>query len=368
MLRRSERPLICIRKDWNADSVASAVALFSMLRDMGKRPDVVCDGFASPKHLSFLPHLQDIRPEMAALRKFVISIDTAKSKVGELSYEVKDGRLHIYLTPKSGDITADQLKTRPTDYQHDVIVAVDAPDVRSLGAPAAVSADFFYRVPIIVLDHSPANELYGQVNLVDPKAAATSEVVFGLAKELGHPVKEELATALLTGIIAKTRSFKAGAFTPQTLTAAADLVSLGAKRDQIVASLYRTKTIPALKLWGRALARMKLDAALKLVSSILTRQDFALAGAGESDLADIIDELIASSPDAETIALFHEREDGSVCCTIRNDIRKNADRLAAPWNGEGGKSQSRCYLKGVSIADAERDVMAHVRAELSLQR
>jgi hypothetical protein len=101
------------------------------------------------------------------------------------------------------------------------------------------------------------------------------------------------------------------------------------------------------------------------VSSVLTRQDFVLAGANIRDLADIVDELISAAPEAETVALIYEMEDGSVCCTVRNDARRNADSLTAPWGGEGTRVQSRCYLKGTPIVEAERDILAHLRTTLA---
>ena len=365
-LKRSERPLIAFRKDWTPDAVASAVALSSVLTDMGKKVEIVCDGFAPADHLAFLPGLAAIRSEVSSLRKFVISIDTRERKVGELSYEAKDGFLHIYLSPKSGNFEPHNVKMGSTEYQHDLVITVDTPDIASLGRVAEHAADFLFRTPILNIDHSPANEMYGQVNCVDVKATSTGEVLYRICKEMGHPVKEGLATMLLTGMISKTRSFKSGALTPQALTAASELVSLGAKRDLIVSSLYRTKTIAILKLWGRALARMKYVPELKLVSSVLTRQDFVLAGASENDLADIIDELISTCPEAETVALIHEREDGSVCCTVRNDVKRNADRLTAPWNGEGGREQSRCYIKGKPLVEIEREILAHLRTTLAM--
>jgi len=90
-LRKSERPLIAFRKSWNPDAVASAVGLRLLLERMGKKPEVVCDGFTPPENLKFLPGLDRVRPEMSGLRAFVISVDTAKSRIGELSYEAKDG-------------------------------------------------------------------------------------------------------------------------------------------------------------------------------------------------------------------------------------------------------------------------------------
>jgi len=367
-LRKAERPLIAFRKDWNADAAAAAVALATALDGMGKKTEIACDGFAAPEHLAFLPQLKRVRPEISGLRTFVISVDAQKSRIGELSYEAKDGFLHIYLTPKSGSLDASQVKTSATDYRNDLIITIDTPDAASLGALRDTAADFFFRTPILNIDHSPANEQYGQVNWIDSTASATSEVVYRLVRDLERPVDADLATALLTGIVAKTRSFRSGAITPQTLMAASELVTAGARRDVIVSSLYRTKTIPALKLWGRALARLKSDPALKLVSSVLTRQDFALSGASESSLGDVVDELILSSPDAETVVLIYEKEGGEVCCVIRSEIRRDADALAARWDGEGGRTRAVCLLKGKTVGEAEQEILAHVRSEIAKPR
>lgn len=364
LLKKSERPLIAFRKSWNPDAAASAVGLCLVLERLGKKPEIVCDGFAPPENLKFLPRLDRVRPEMSGLRAFVISVDTAKSRIGELSYESKDGFLHIYLTPKSGTIASEQVKTSATDYRHDLIVTVDTPDLASLGEVREQAADFFFRTPIVNLDHSPANDGYGQVNHVDPTAASATEIVAGLAKDLGQAIDAELATALLTGIIAKTRSFRSGSLTPRTLSLASELVAAGAKRDVIVAALYRTKTVATLRLWGRALARLKHDAACRLVSTVLTRQDFALAGASEDDLPGVIDDLIAASPEAETIALLYEKAPDEICCLVRSENRRDADRLTEPFGGEGGRVESRCFLKGKTIADAERELLGHLRNEL----
>ena len=364
-LRKTERPLICFRKRWNPDSVASALCLYRILKHQGKTPELVCEDFSAKQNLSFLPQLELIRPEISSLRKFVISIDTSKSKIGELSYETKNDFLHIYLTPKSGSFESKHIKTSTTDYQHDLIITIDTPDMDSLGKMYGEAADFFHHTPILNIDHSPANEQYGQINYVDLTASSNGEVIFMLAKEMDHPIDEDLATAMLTGIISKTRSFKIGTLTPRVLTVASELVSLGAKRDKIVSNLYRTKNIPTLKLWGRALARMKFDPNNKLVSTILTRQDFALAGAEEDDLTDIIEELISSSPEAETVVILFEQKDGRVCCIIRNDSLKNADILSAPWKGVGDKVQTMCFLKDKTIVEAEKQVLSHLRKELS---
>lgn len=365
-LKKTKSPLICVPKSWNPDSVASAVALYEMLASMGKKPELVCEGFKAPSNLGFLEHLPKIRADIAPLKRFVISVDTSRNKVGELSYESEGDKLHIYLTPKSGEYGAAHVTTKGSDYHYDLIITIDAQDLRSLGSATEHAKEFFHHTPILNLDHSPANEHFGQVNHVDLTATSNGEILYLIAKEMDRPVTARLATALLTGIIAKTKSFKQGAITPRCLSLASELITHGAVRDTIVTSLYRTKDIPTLKLWGRALARMKHDGTHHIVSTVLTRQDFALAGAGEDALADVIDDLISSSPEAETVALLYEIEKDRVCCIVRNEKRKNADALTSKWKGRGGHIQSTCFIEGTDIMHAERDVLEHLRKTLAV--
>lgn len=364
-LRKSKNPLICFPKTWNPDAVASAIALFDILDSMGKKTEMFCEGFSSKSHISFLNHLEKIRPEISPLRKFVISVDTKRNKVGELSYEADGDALHIYLSPKSGHFDASHVRTKATDYHHDLIITIDTPDLRSLGKSPEDASDFFHHTPILNIDHSPANEHFGQVNHVDVTASSNGEVIYLLAKEMDHPITKSLATSLLTGIVSKTKSFKKGSITPRLLSLASELIAQGAERDRIVTSLYRTKDISTLKLWGRALARMKHDQTHHIVSTVLTRQDFALSGASEHVLADVIDELISASPEAETVALLYELENKGIRCIVRNEKRKNADALTSRWKGRGGRVQSVCTLRETDIMRAERDILDHLKATLS---
>ena len=121
-------------------------------------------------------------------------------------------------------------------------------------------------------------------------------------------IDADIATALLAGMITKTNSFKTENTKPNTLTIASRLMHLGANRDHIVQNLYRTRAISTLKLWGQALSHLQYDKSIGLVWTTITRDDFTRAGAQEHELYEIIDELIASSPEAKIIALLHEHQ------------------------------------------------------------
>ena len=126
------------------------------------------------------------------------------------------------------------------------------------------------------------------MNVVDVTAAACGEVCHDLV-EMIEPglMDEEVATAFLTGMIAKTKSFKAANVTPKTLQTASKLMARGAKRDLIMQQLYKTRSVGTLRLWGRALARLKTDEKERVVWTMISQQDFLHAGAQEEDLSDV---------------------------------------------------------------------------------
>ncbi len=370
-VQRSKDVLVTFRKEWNADAVASALALAHFLVRKGKRVDIVAHDFAATKSLAFLPKIADVKPELRNLQKFVISLDVSKTKIDELSYDMEGDTLRIHVTPKAGRFEEKHVSTASADFKYDCAIILDTPDYGALGETFAANTEFFYRQPTINIDHDPANEQYGNLNVVDVTATSTCEVLYDLLKKTGeHFLHEDVATCLMTGIIAKTRCFKTASVTPKTLDIASALVAAGARRDEIVQHLYRTRSIATLKLWGRALARLKYDPELKMAWTVLVRQDFIHAGATDEHLADVIDELIMNSPDAEIISVLYEQETpkepgrtASVCALVASEKRADALALVAGLKPEGTRKLARvCYLG--SMLDAETAVLAAIRKAL----
>ncbi|HTK05069.1 MAG TPA: DHH family phosphoesterase [Candidatus Eisenbacteria bacterium] len=374
-LQKSEHPLITFRKEWSVDAVASALALAKFLEKKGKKVDVVAEGFALPKSLKFLPGAEKIRPSFTHLQKFVIHLDLAKTKIDELSYDIEGDKLRIHVTPKAGRFDGKDVTTASTDFKYDCIITVDTPDYGSLGSLFTANTEFFYDRPTVNIDHEPSNEQYGNLNIVDITATSTAECVHSLLKSTGeHFLTEEIATCLLTGIVSKTRSFKTASVTPRTLDIASELVSAGAKREEIVQNLYRTRAISTLKLWGRALARLKFDPGIKMAWTLLLRQDFIHAGASEEHLVDVIDELIMNSPEAEIIGLLYEQESttepgkvAGICALVSSEKHSNSLGLMAGLKPDGTRRMARVCFPATAIMDAERSVMNAIYKSLGKQ-
>src|SRR5581483_3258582 len=60
---------------------------------------------------------------------------------------------------------------------------------------------------LINIDHHRSGRMFAQVNWIDPKAVATAEMVYRLAKRAGLKISAEVATCLYTAVLTDTGAF-----------------------------------------------------------------------------------------------------------------------------------------------------------------
>lgn len=371
VLEKSKHILLVLPTEKNSDALSAALALKLFLKKQYKQADIVADGFVMPKTLKFLPGIEETKPELTHLQKFIIKVDVSKAKIETLSYDIKDNWLSIYLTPKQGTISKNELRTAQSTFKYDLIITLGAQDLESLGSVFYNNTDLFYRVPVVNFDFHPGNEHYGQINLVELTATAVCEVVFKTLEQLGEAYLDEpMATCLLTGMISQTKSFKTANVTPRTLNLASKLMGLGADREKIVQHLYRTRSLSALKLWGDALSNLQSDREIGLVWSTITRENFTRSGAGEEDLKDVISELISNTPEAKLILLLYETAgpDGKITIKGLLDAEKGFDarNLLKSFNSAGNKKTASLILENKSLKEAEELVIKTIKQTLPL--
>jgi len=289
-------------------------------------------------------------------------LDVTKKQLDEFSYNVEKDKLNIFITPKQGIFNSDDIKTSNSDYKYDLVFVLDTPDLESLGKIHEKHTDFFYNTTVINIDHNAQNEHYGQINLTNLNAVASSEILYELFDSFEKKlVDSEIATCLLTGIIAKTRSYKTPNVTPKTLNISSELMALEADREKIVKNLYRTRSIATLKLWGRVLARLHSDSEVKIAWSMLNSHDFVEAGADKEDLPDVIDELISTMPGIEIVALIYQMEAEKICCIVQTLKDLNALYLTKQFTPTGSKNQSRFNIEKKTLPEAEKEIIETIK-------
>ncbi|OIO18413.1 MAG: hypothetical protein COY69_03250 [Candidatus Magasanikbacteria bacterium CG_4_10_14_0_8_um_filter_32_14] len=359
--------LITFKKHFDGDAIGSALALKLFLEQMEKRVDIVCANFVLPSEYTFLKQSQKIKNSFEGLNNFVINIDIAKTGISELSYDTKDNKLRIFVTPKNGYINRENITTSQSDFKYDLIITIDTPDLNSLGEIYTDHENFFYSKPIINIDHQANNEHYGQINIIDLPASTSAEIIFDLLqKSKEELINRHIAQALLTGIIAGTNSFKKNKVRPQTLQVASKLVDLGADRSFIIKNLYQTKSIATFKIWGAVLSHLKEDKETNFVWSTITRDDFVRSGAKKTDLNNIIDELISTSPSAQFILLLNEdlENNQNISGTLRILPQQHATEMMKKYSAEGDENETKFNITGKSLTEVEEEIVKHIKQEI----
>lgn len=373
------KQLLADKKHWlivfaphaSSDTIASAAALSCFLNTRGQRSTVASVDFELSENLKFLKPARTFQNSIGQLQKFIISVDIGRTGVQELSYDVKDNQLRVFVTPKNGAIMREDVKATQSDYSYDGIIAVGAPDLTSLGSIVSENPDFFATTPIINIDHQATNEHFGHLNFVDLTMSTTAELLYRLFQKIGAEyISPDVATALLAGLIAGTNSFKKPNVHPATLAAASELVGLGADRMYIVKNLFETKSVATFKLWGAALSHLEQDARTGVVWTVLTREDFARTGARDTDLVSLIDELIANVPTARAVAIIHEHANGEAVHAIVQLTRPgNALELLAPFHPHGDKTTVHLKLASEpGLAACTEKLVTHLKTNLSEQK
>lgn len=365
MLERAKQPLIVLTEAPNADDFATAFGVATLLQKLSKPVEIISSGGRVPKALSFLNHPAPVRGDIHNINKLIFKVNTKNAKVDELSYHMEGEELHVHLSPKQGSWAPADVKIETDAYKYDLAICIGGRDLDSFGETFQSYRDFFFQTPIINIDHDGSNEHFGQANLVDMSSVACAEVCYDLFKRIDEELLDEtVATYLLTGMIYKTKSFRSEAVTPKTLKVAGDLIARGARRDEIVQNLYKTRTVETLRLWGRALARLKSDTQNKIVWTLLTRQDFANAGTDESALENIVDELLMSAPDANIAAIFFEQPGENTHVMLHARRPFDALSLGAPFRASGTREEALLRLRENDIVAAERSVITHLKDQV----
>lgn len=305
-IKKSGKILIALPQNLTADSLASGLALRLFLARLQKDVTVVSAG-KLPENLKFLPGADLVQNQVEAGKSLTMIVDTANKKMDEVSYQAGPDKVHIYIKSKGEPFAPEDVSFAQEKFPVDLIMILGAKSLEDLGKLQELRADLFFETPKINIDNSPQNEYFGQVNLVDVTAASVAEILAQtLQKYEEQLVDEDIATCLLAGIIAQTHSFQHAQTTPKTFLKASELVSLGGRQQEIIKNIFKTKSLSLLRLWGRALARMKTLEDKGVIYSLLNFTDFEKAEAGADELLPTLSELAANLSGYKVVGLLAE--------------------------------------------------------------
>lgn len=238
-----------------------------------------------------------------------------------------------------------------------VLVTLDAADVGRLDG----LAHLVQRAgAVICIDHHRTNPGFGTVNLIDPEASATAELVFRLIERMGGDLTPEVAACLYAGMVTDTGRFQFENASPDVLRIAARLREEAFDHARLAQALYADGSVPYLHLLGRLLDRVRLDPKANLVWTYLLQADLEAGGVPINETDDLID-LVRTAREADVAAVFKEQVAGGFKVSLRSrgdtDVSAVAGRL-----GGGGHRLAAGYTSRATLEESVAQLVAAVAA------
>ncbi|HEY8448247.1 MAG TPA: bifunctional oligoribonuclease/PAP phosphatase NrnA [Thermomicrobiales bacterium] len=297
LLRQSSFVLMPTHQNVDADGLASPLALLHALDWLGCNGAVLISDGQLPHNLEFLPGMD---------------------------------RVLIY--------------GRDPLPEYDLLCLVDCADQKRLGTfyqddPSRVSGV----VPILNIDHHVTNQHFGTVNIVEPDAASTAELVAELLKLWRVPMTMKIAECLLTGIYGDTLGLRTEATTSRTMRTAADLVDAGANPALITDYLFRLKPQSTVCLWERVLRNTRWTGSL--IWTEVTPEILAECNAKPSEAEGIVN-FLAGTEGSRAAAILYAGENGwrASMRTLHADVDLAA--IASEFGGGGHPRAAGCQITG----------------------
>jgi phosphoesterase RecJ-like protein len=364
LVKSSNRILLVSHVNPDGDALGSILALYIALTKLGKKVTAVVSDII-PETYKFLPQVDMVGSNFSGIRDFIISVDLTNADVEKLGYkkDKTENRLNIVLTPRSGSLSPEDVNFSYGKNKFDLIFVLDCPDFDRIGKVYDENTDLFYETPIINIDHHPVNDHFGKINWVEITATSTCEILVSLIESLSREqqlLDADVATCLLTGITTDTASFQNTNTTPKSLTIAAQMVAAGARQQEIIQKIYKTKQLTTLKLWGVILSRV-IQETEGFVWSYVGEDDFSAVGASPDEVRGVIDELLKTVPGVDFALLLVEK--GSLVHGSLRATKKtvNVSEVAKLFDGGGHEQASAFQIKDVTLAGVQDEIIKKIK-------
>lgn len=297
----------------DGDCIGSALGLAHILHEVGKTCVPACAD-AAPRMLAFLPGIEMLRDTL-------------------------------------------------DDEDFDLVIALDAGELARFGSLYEKHRAFLDSATILNIDHHISSSGCGRVNIIDPIAAATAELLVLFQQQAGLPLNRDAALCLLAGLITDTHSFQYTNTTARTMEVAAALLRAGAVPETVVKPAYRTRSLALMRFQAIVIDNARTSCNGRLIWSQATAATLAASGA-QAEMDDNFAGMLRDIEGVQIAAFFKSYDEPA--------ITRLSLRCAAPYSaaaicqrfGGGGHERAAGATLHMPIEQATAVVVAALVQEL----
>lgn len=214
----------------SADSIGSILTLSLALQSLGKKATIAIPDQITVEHSSYIG-VNKIVNEIGK-KNFVISLDYIEGSIEKVSYNIEGNKFNLVIEPRDGfeSFSQDKVHFHQKGIAADLVIVVDTIHLGGLKKLYEADKEMFALKPVINIDKHPNNSNFGTLNIVEPQASSTIEIVYEVLHALGVQITQDMATNMLNALYNATNNFTSGIVSAKAFEIAAEVTKLGGKR------------------------------------------------------------------------------------------------------------------------------------------
>lgn len=308
-INKANSIVILTHESPDGDAIGSSLAMKLILKQIGKDADVII-------------------PEYSRLFKFLPSANEIK-----IDSEIKN---------------------------YDLAISVDCADLKRIP-----KKEFFENAKTtIAIDHHGSNNMYADLNYVNPVSPACCEVIAGMLKYYNIEINKDIGTCLMTGIITDTGGFRHSSITPETFEFTADLIRIGVNITDIYKRTLRTNTRANFELSKRVMERMEILENGKVTFTYITKKDEEEVNAEPGDHEGLVE--IGRDIEGVEVSIFlrqREKNEDVYKISMRSGDVVNVSDICFVFGG-GGHPRAAGALAQGTVEEVKEKVMKEIKKVL----
>jgi len=243
---------------------------------------------------------------------------------------------------------------------YDLALIMDCGDLPRIGEASTTVS----QIPVVInIDHHISNTGFGDIQLIDPSACSTAEIVYRLIKALDAPLDKAIATSLYTGILTDTGSFRFSSTNQAAFAISQEMAELGVEPHDVAQHVYGTYSLGRIKLLNLALDSIEISENGKLSIMTVTGAMFAETGTHPEDVDGMIN-YARRIEDVKVAALIQEQQNGNTnsnshCryhVSLRSDGNVDVAAIAGSFGG-GGHASAAGFQIEATLTELKSDII-----------
>ncbi len=291
VIKNNSTFVIFAHENPDGDAVGSCLAMYNVLKNLGKKVEVVMD-----EHPASFSYLQ-----------------------GE-----------------------DKILQMPTYEIYDVAMVLDCPDLKRVREKYQVI--FNQAKNKIEFDHHINNSMFADLCVVDQACPACSQLLASSFNYLGFEITKPVAECLLTGIITDTGGFRHDGTNSETFEFAAWCMTKGLNINKIYHESMMLMTKTKFEEEKLAMERMEFLADGKIAFTYITKEDDEKIGIEPGDHDGIV-EIGRNIKGVEVSIFLYQKDDGMLKASLRSNDYVDVSEICILFGGGGHIKAAGTNLK-----------------------